>query len=126
MKFPMRDEMTVEQVASHKVAQLDLVRGKYYRFDPSVTAVAIPTGGPKTCTLEECEFDRGWYIGLIDGYHVFQSKPINDQRTISVPEGYENSLSLAVIIEQLRDSYFLAQFTADGSAAILDVDQKSH
>lgn len=122
MKFPMRDEMTAEQVAANKAAQQNLVRGKYYRFEPPVTATAIPTGGSKTCALEECEFDRGWYIGLLDGCHVFQGKPVNDQRVILMPQNYENASNLNEILDQLRDSYFHVLFVG-GSAAILDVDQ---
>jgi len=118
----MHDVMTAEQVVANNAAQNHLIRGKYYRFDPPVTATAIPTGGPNTCALEECEFDRGWYIGLVDGNHVFQGKPVNDQRTIPVPRGYENMLDLDDLLDRLRDSYFLAQFTG-GSAAVLDADQ---
>ena len=65
MQFPMRDAMTKDQTAVNLVAQQVLVRGKYYRFDPPVKAGAVPTGGPNVCELEECEFDRGWYIGLV-------------------------------------------------------------
>jgi hypothetical protein len=122
MKFPMCDTMTAEQVVANKAAQKHLVRGKCYRFDPPVLATAVPTGGPNTCALGECEFDRGWYIGLVDGNHVFQGKPVNDQRVIAVPQGYENMLILDDLLDHLRDSYFLVQFTG-GSSAVLDADQ---
>jgi len=123
MKFPMRDAMTAVQVATNNVAQQHLVSGKYYRFDPPVTGTAIPTGGPNTCVLEECTFKRGWYIGFIGGNHVFQGRPVNDQRVIPVPQGYEDAPNLDKILEQLRDSYFHVLFIG-GSVAVLDTDQR--
>lgn len=123
MQFPMRDEMTADQVVANNAAQQSLIRGKYYRFDPPVKATAIPTGGPNTCTLEECEFDRGWYIGLENGNHVFQGKPVNDHRRVSTPHGYENAPNLDEILEQMRDSYFHVLFIGGGSQVVLDVDQ---
>ena len=122
MQFPMRDTMTVEQAAANNAAQQHLVRGKYYRFEPPVTASAVPTGGPNTCALEQCTFERGWYIGLVDGNHVFQGKPVNDQRVIPTPQGYEDAPNLDQILDQLRDSYFHVLFIG-GSAAVLDADQ---
>jgi len=122
MQFPMRDTMTADQVVANNAAQQNLVRGKYYRFDPPVKATAVPTGGPSTCTLEECEFDRGWYIGLVDGNHVFQGKPVNDQRVIPTPQGYEDASNLDEVLGQLRNSYFHVLFIG-GSTAILDTDQ---
>jgi len=119
MQFPERDAMTVEQVAANNAAQEQLVRGKYYRFEPPVTATAVPTGGSNTCALEKCTFNRGWYMGLVDGNHIFQGKPVNDQRLIPVPKGYENAPDLDEIMEQLRDSYFHVLFIG-GSAAVLD------
>ncbi len=123
MQFPMRDAMTAAQVAANNAAQQDLVRGKHYRFFPPVTAGAVPTGGPDTCALEECTFERGWYIGFVDGNHVFQGKPVNDQRVIPVPQGYEDAPNLDEILEQLRDSYFHVLFIG-GSMAVLDTDQR--
>lgn len=122
MQFPMRDKMTVEQIAANNEAQQHLVRGKYYRFEPPVTASAIPTGGPNTCALEECTFEHGWYIGLVDGNHVFQGKPVNDQRVIPTPQGYEDAPNLDEILDQLRESYFHVLFIG-GSQAVLDADQ---
>ena len=123
MQFLMRDAMTERQVAANNAAQQHLVCGKYYRFYPSVTATAIPTGGPNTCALEECTFERGWYIGLVDGNHVFQGKPVNDQRVIPTPQGYEDAPNLEEILDQLRDSYFHVLFIG-GSQAVLDTDQR--
>ncbi|OGL69291.1 hypothetical protein A3B21_04900 [Candidatus Uhrbacteria bacterium RIFCSPLOWO2_01_FULL_47_24] len=122
MQFPMRDTMTADHVVANNAAQQKLVRGKYYRFDPPVKATAVPTGGPNTCALKECEFDRGWYIGLTDGNHVFHGKPVNDQRVILTPQGYEDAPNLDEIKEALRDSYFHALFIG-GSQAVLDADQ---
>ncbi len=126
MKFPMRDAMTAEQIVVNSAAQQDLVCGKYYRFGPPVTATAIPTGGPNICALEKCTFEHGWYIGFKEGNHVFQGKPINDQRVIPVPRGYdEDTPNLNKILEQLRESYFHALFIG-GSVAVLDTDQNYH
>lgn len=122
MQFPMRDTMTVEQAAANNAAQQHLVRGKYYRFEPPVTASAVPTGGSNTCALEECTFERGWYIGLVDGNHIFQGKPVNDQRVIPTPQGYEDAPNLDEILDQLRKSYFHVLFIG-GSQAVLDADQ---
>lgn len=122
MQFPMRDTMTAEQTVVNNSAQQNLVRGKYYRFEPPVTATAVPTGGPNTCALEECTFERGWYIGFVEGNHVFQGKPVNDQRVIPTPQGYEDAPNLDEVLEQLRDSYFHVLFIG-GSAAVLDADQ---
>ena len=122
MQFPMRDATTADQVVVNNAAQQNLVRGKYYRFDPPVKATAVPTGGPNTCVLEECEFERGWYIGLTDGNHAFQGKPVNDQRVIPTPQGYEGAPNLEEVLEQLRDSYFHVLFIG-GSQALLDSDQ---
>lgn len=124
IQFPDRDNMTPEEVAANEAAAKTLVRGQYYRFKEPVTATAIPTGGITTCALEECEFERGWYIGFVDGQHIFQGKPINDQRIIPVPKGYERSiiLDLEKIMQLLRESYFPVLFTG-GPVAILDSDQ---
>ncbi|MDD4995056.1 MAG: hypothetical protein PHW53_01125 [Patescibacteria group bacterium] len=103
----------------------DLVPGKYYRFDPPVKATAFPTGGPNTCALEECEFNRGWYVGLKDGNHLFQGKPVNDQRVIPTPQGYGDAPDLDEILEKLRGSYFHVLFIG-GSRATLDSDQSHH
>ncbi|OGZ28871.1 MAG: hypothetical protein A2562_00730 [Candidatus Nealsonbacteria bacterium RIFOXYD1_FULL_39_11] len=119
----MRDEMTEDQVAANVAAQL--VPGKYYRFAPPIMATAVPVGGPNVCKLEECEFDRGWYIGLVNGNHVFQGKPVNDERIIPTPPGYQDVPNLNEILEQLRDSYFHVLFI-DGSQAVLDTDQGHH
>ena len=122
MQFPMRDEMATTQIAVNTAAQQDLVRGKYYRFDPPIKATAIPTVGPRTCALAECDFERGWYIGFVEGNHVFQGKPVKDQRVITVPQGYEDAPNLDEILEQLRESYFHVLFIG-GSVAIPDPDQ---
>lgn len=122
MQFPECDAMTPDERIKNSAAQENLVPGKYYRFDPSVTATAAPTGGPNTCALEECTFERGWYIGFVKDKHVFQGKPVNDRRVIPTPQGYEDAPNLDEILEQLRDSYFHVLFIG-GSAAILDVNQ---
>ncbi len=122
MQFPDRDEMTSEEVARNAAAVKDLVRGKYFRFDPPVTATAVPTGGHGVCALQDCTFDRGWYIGLVDGNHVFQGKPTDDQRVIPVPAGYEDNPNCGQIVEDLRSSYFHVLFIG-GSTAVLDTDQ---
>ncbi|MBU2416344.1 hypothetical protein KKH86_03955 [Patescibacteria group bacterium] len=122
MQYKMRDAMTKEQATANEAAQHHLVRGMCYRFEPPVIGTAIPTGGPNTCALEECTFKRGLYIGFVDGNHVFQGKPVNDQRVIPVPQGYEDAPNLDEVLEQLRDSYFHVLFIG-GSEAVLDADQ---
>jgi hypothetical protein len=106
--------MTPEQVVANNAAAQVLQRGKWYRFDPPAQAGAIPTGGPNTCGVELCTFDRGWYIGFVDGNHMFQGKPINDTRTIPVPRGYEHTPK---IVDKLRDSYFGVLFVDKGVVA---------
>ena len=107
MQFPMTDNMTPEQVATNNSAQKSLIRGKYYSFEPPVEATAVPVAGSNVCTLQECKFDRGWYIGLIRENHVFQGRPVNDQRTI---------------LEQFRESFFHVVFVG-GSRVTLDPEQ---
>ena len=123
MEFPERDAMTTDQAAANDAAAQNLIRGKYYRFNPPVQATAIPTGGRGTCKLAICEFDRGWYIGLVDGNHVFQGKPVNDKRVIPTPPGYEDASNLDEVLDGLRDSYFHVLFIG-GSDAVLDEDQE--
>jgi len=122
MQFPDRDAMTNEQAIKNVAAKQVLERGKYYRFNPSVMATGVPIGGPSVCPLEMCTFDRGWYVGFNEGVHVFQGKPINDQRIIPVPKGYENVWDLDEIMERLRECYFHCLFIG-GSIAIPDTDQ---
>lgn len=122
MQFPRRDNMTPEEVAANEAAVRYLTRGKFYRFYPPAEGSAIPTGGPTVCPLQDCTFDRGWYIGFIEGNHVFQGKPINDQREIAVPKGYEYAMDLEKIMDMLRDSYFCTLFIG-GSEVVLDPDQ---
>lgn len=126
MQWPDRDAMTPEQAAANEAAVKELVRGKWYRFDPPAQAGAIPTGGPGVCAIEQCTFDRGWYIGFAHGNHMFQSKPINDTRKIPVPRGYETTFDLDGLLEQLRDSYFGVLFVGQGVAAFVDPDQTHH
>ena len=121
MKFPDRDRMSEEEIARNASARQDLIRGRHYRFVPPVKATAIPTAGPGVCALAECEFARGWYIGFVDGQHVFQGKPVNDSRAISVPGAAPDPDALE---EQLRESYFHVLFIG-GSQAILDPDQSN-
>ncbi|MEK7574633.1 MAG: hypothetical protein AAB511_00170 [Patescibacteria group bacterium] len=122
MKFPQLDALTPLLAAANSAAQQELTHGKYYRFQPPVTATAVPTGGPDTCELAECAFERGWYIGLVEGKHVFQGKPINDQRVIPTPAGYEEAPNLDEILNALRASYFHVLFIG-GSLAVLDENQ---
>lgn len=99
------DEMTDQQRAANRAAVQDLVRGKYYRFDPPVTSIGFPVGGPGVCAEQEMEFVRGWYIGFVKDKHVFQGKPINDQRDM--------------LSDDLRECYFHVLFIG-GSKAIPD------
>ncbi len=122
MQFPMRDQMTAQEATQNVNAQLILERGRYYRFSPPVTATAVPTGGPNTCPLADCLFDRGWYLGFVDGSHVFQGKPVNDIRVIPIPAGYEHAPDQSQILENLRESYFHILFIG-GSTVQLDRDQ---
>lgn len=114
--------MTTDQIAANSSAANELVRGMYYRFDPPVTATGFPTGERRVCLQRELQFNRGWYIGFVDGKHVFQGKPLNDPRTMMAPQGYESHPDLAAILEQLRECYFHVLFVG-GSAATLDADQ---
>jgi hypothetical protein len=113
------EQMTPKQASANGAAQQELIPGCYYRFDPPVTAMAFSTGGPNACAPEECSFDRGWYLGFRANTHVFQGKPINDQREIPVPAGYEG---VPGIQNTLRESYFHVLFIG-GSKAVLDSDQ---
>lgn len=122
MQFPQRNAMTAVQRALNSAAAEELRKGAYYRFDPPIRATAIPTGGPNTCALAECEFDRGCYLGFIDENHVFQGKPVNDSRIIPTPPGHADAPNLDEIREQLRDSYFPVLFIG-GVPAVLDTDQ---
>jgi len=119
MQFPT---LTKKQSITNKMAQQNLIKGKYYRFEPPVIATAIPTGGSGVCRVEQCTFNRGWYIGCIDRSHVFSGKPVNDQRIILIPQGYEDVPNLSEIMEQLHNSYFHVLFIG-GSIAVLDTDQ---
>lgn len=121
MQFPDRDAMTPEQAADNSRARTHLVRGKYYHFNPPVTATAIPVGGPGVCTPEDCIFDRGWYIGFVNQNHIFQGKPVDDQRVIMTPQGHEGTPNM----DQLRASYFPVLFVG-GSEAVLDVNQNHY
>ncbi len=100
------EDFSHEQRTVNEAACQHLVRGGTYRFDPPVNATAIPTGGSSTCPLADVDFDEGWYIGFVNGAHVFQGKPINDPRTIPVPKGYEDASDLDEVLDALRDSYF--------------------
>jgi hypothetical protein len=122
VQFPDHDSMTVEQTAKNEAARSYLIAGKYYLFDPPVRATGFPTGGRKTCKLQELEFDRGWYLGFKEGNHTFQGKPINDPRVIPTPRGYEDAPNLDEVLEGLRECYFNVIFTG-GSKATLDPDQ---
>ena len=107
MQFPDRDAMTASQVAANQEASKNLTPGQYYRFSPPVKAGAVPAGGPSVCAVETCLFERGYYLGLKNGNHIFQGKPANDKRKIP---------------EQLRESYFHVLFIG-GSSATVDPNQ---
>lgn len=111
MQFPDRDAMTAEQAKNNAEAAKVLQKGKYYRFSPAAKAGAVPTGGPSVCSIMDCTFDRGWYVGFVDGNHMFQGKPINDVRRID---------------ERLRESYFAVLFINGGVVACVDSDQSHH
>lgn len=114
MRFPDVEALTPDQRAKNKAAASELVPGTYYRFDPAVTATAIPTGGPAVTEPMEVQFETGWYLGFIDEKHVFQGKPVNDPRIIPIPKGYGDSPD---IVERLRESYFHTLFVDGGSIA---------
>jgi hypothetical protein len=110
--------LSPEQRAMNEMACEFLVRGGTYRFDPPVNATAVPTGGPNTCPLADVDFDMGWYIGFVDGAHVFQGRPANDPRMIPVPDGYEDAPDPDEI-DGLRDSYFHVAFIGGWSVPTL-------
>jgi len=83
MKFPVRDAMTPEQALRNRQACQRLERGKYYQFNPPITAGGVPTGGARVHAVVDLSFDRGWYIGFVEGNHVFQGTPIDDPRPIN-------------------------------------------
>ena len=103
MQFPDRDAMSPEERERNAAATLDLVRGGTYRFTPSVQASGIPVAGPKVHGPVSLSFEEGWYIGFIDGNHVFQGRPIKDLRRID---------------DRLRECYFHVSFIG-GSVAEL-------
>lgn len=118
MQFPDRNAMSLEDKERNAAAVLDLVRGGTYRFTPPVEATGIPTGGPEVHEATMLTFVEGWYIGFIDGNHVFQGKPTDDPRSIPTPRGYESAPNLREIKDQLRECYFLVSFIG-GSVAEL-------
>lgn len=122
MQFPMKDGLTQKQATDNNVAQYGLVRGTYYCFEPPVIATAVPTGGPKVCALEECKFDRGFYLGMKDGNYIFQGKPLNDKRKILVPPSHKGAPNKDELLENLRDSYFHVLFIG-GSMTLPDYNQ---
>ena len=63
----------------------NLQPGKYYTFNPPVTATGIPVG--KNFKPQELNFARGWYLGFREGNHVFQGKPVEP------PLGVQKKLS---------------------------------
>ncbi len=106
MQFPDVVAMSPAQAATNAAAVTLLTPGKTYRFTPPVRASGIPTGGPGTCAVVECEFETGWYLGFVDGSHTFQGFPINDTRDIPTPRGYEGAPNLDDIKQQFRACYF--------------------
>ena len=80
LKFPEVADLTPEQVRNNQQAGRHLVQGRYYLFNPPITATAIPVAGPEVCAQIDCLFHRGWYLGERDGKHVFQGRPINDRQ----------------------------------------------
>lgn len=118
MQFPQRDAMTEEQKKLNEEASRELICGKYYRFTPPSKSTAVPVGGPNVCELADCDFDRGWYIGFIEDNHVFQGKPVNDERVMFKQKGYKDNE-----LDSLRESYFHVLFIG-GSKVELDVNQK--
>ena len=123
-------QLTEEQVRIDQQAIAHLVRGRYYDFEPAIEATGIPTGGKDVCPRLELEkiltFSRGWYIGYVNNRHVFQSYPVNDQREIPVPSGYDHEdmddEDIAELVAPLRACYFHVAFLG-GSAAVLSSDQ---
>lgn len=111
--------MTVQERLRNTAATSDLVRGGVYKFSPPVEATGIPTGGPQTCDRVMLEFEEGWYIGFIDGNHVFQGRPINDARVIPTPPGYEQASNLEEIRDQLRTCYFPVLFIGGSTVELI-------
>lgn len=109
MQFPDVRSMTDEQTATNAAATQVLVPGKFYRFEPVLTASAIPVGGPKVHAVQDLKFERGCYFGFRDGSHVFYGRPVNDPRPITN--------------DFLRTCYFPVLMVGGGSVAVLDPNQ---
>ena len=71
----IKEPLTLEEKELNAVAAKDLIRGKYYKFDPAVEATGFPVGGPGVCEAKDLKFNRGCYLGYKNESHVFQGKP---------------------------------------------------
>lgn len=98
-----------------------LVPGKYYRFNPPVEVMATAAAGSSVCEPAMCVFTRGRYFARDrQDYYVFKGWPINDYRSLVMPQGYS-----------LHDEHLLREclFKVElgfGISAMLDPDQSDH
>ena len=118
MGTPMDDNMNPDINKFQEMAVSDdncsgddsagLKPGKHYIFDPPVEATGWAVGGMGVCKPQDLQFRRGFFLGMRDGLHVFQGKPVDDPRPIS---------------DKLRECYFRVEFTG-GSSITLDSHQE--
>lgn len=98
--FMIRD---VGRITVEKVDIQELIHGKWYAFDEPQRALALPTAEIHVCEPEICTFARGLYKGKARGSYVFEGKPDNDERRLSLPENIRNHKTWA---EAMRNCYF--------------------
>ncbi len=109
MRFPDRDGLTPEERLRNEEAAKCLSKGKYYTFKSPVKATAIPVTGSDAWKPRELAFKRGYYLGFVNGQHLFRGKPL--VRPADIPE-------------TLAESYFHILFIG-GPVAYLDRDQSA-
>jgi hypothetical protein len=53
-----------------------------YVFKPPISADGIPNHSPRLCKVQVLNFNRGFYLGFIEGNHVFMGTPFLDPRQL--------------------------------------------
>jgi hypothetical protein len=99
-------------------------KGRWYRFNPPATSVAIPTQIPSVFRIERCVFDRGKFVDrLEDGRCKFVGWPMNDTRRAPA---LENSAVSEQTRKMHRRCHFTLLLNGRGVTAFLDPDQHSY
>jgi len=95
------------------------IPGKHYDFKPAVVSLGIPTRGKSVFVRAEADkqlrFTRGWYVGIVKGFHMFEGTPENDPRQIHLPRAHHIKHMTAETIENtlkpLRRCFFFVSLT---------------